>query len=328
MISRTAENCFWLSRNIERVQMLTNAINVAYNVELEIYGDAEDIWYPLIVVLGCKDEFIKRYGYSAVSNAKKIQEFLIWDRENPFSIYSSLSSARENARIIRDLIAADMWEEINELWLWANSAETHRFSMINLDDFCKKIIKFCFLWIGFYHNFILRNDTYNFMKLGMLIERVDFTLRLGDIHHQRDISLASKNESMDESQYWQEMLLNTMSKDAFMRKADLDINRKDVAEFLLKSDDYPRTIAFCLNDCLAVLKRMSYDYHSTKIGMQSREKVEEIIKYIENNSTESLLEKNHEFITYIINSMAELTTIISKEFFISDVDFYVAMLEG
>lgn len=49
---------------------------------------------------------------------------------------------------------------------------------------------------------------------------------------------------MDESQYWQEMLLNTMSKDAFMRKADLDINRKDVAEFLLKSDDYPRTIAF------------------------------------------------------------------------------------
>lgn len=122
----------------------------------------------------------------------KDSRVLIWDRENPFSIYSSLSSARENARIIRDLIAADMWEEINELWLWANSAETHRFSMINLDDFCKKIIKFCFLWIGFYHNFILRNDTYNFMKLGMLIERVDFTLRLGDIHHQRDISLASK----------------------------------------------------------------------------------------------------------------------------------------
>lgn len=32
MISRTAENCFWLSRNIERVQMLTNAIDVAYSM--------------------------------------------------------------------------------------------------------------------------------------------------------------------------------------------------------------------------------------------------------------------------------------------------------
>lgn len=59
IISRTAENCFWLSRNIERVQMLTNAIDVAYNVELEIYGDAEDIWYPLVVVLGGKEAFIK-----------------------------------------------------------------------------------------------------------------------------------------------------------------------------------------------------------------------------------------------------------------------------
>lgn len=326
IISRTAENCFWLSRNIERVQMLTNAIDVAYNVELEIYGDAEDIWYPLVVVLGGKEAFIKKYGYSARSNARKIQEFLIWDKDNPSSIYSSLSSARENARIIRDLIAADMWEEINELWLWINSPETHRLSITSLDSFCKKIIKFCFLWIGFYHNFILRNDTYNFMKLGMLIERVDFTLRLGDIHHHRHISLTSKNETTDESQYWQEMLLNTMSKDAFMRKAELDVNRKDVAEFLLKSDDYPRTVTFCLNDCLAVLKRMSY--HSTGVGMQSRTKVEEIIKYFESNTTESLLEKNHDFITYLINSMAELTIIISKEFFISDVDFYVAMLEG
>ena len=108
MISRTAENCFWLSRNIERVQMLTNAIDVAYNVELEIYGDAEDIWYPLIVMLGSGEAFIKKYGYNAKSKARKIQEFLIWDRENLSSIYSSLSSARENARIIRDLIAADI----------------------------------------------------------------------------------------------------------------------------------------------------------------------------------------------------------------------------
>ncbi|EDN37944.1 conserved hypothetical protein [Francisella tularensis subsp. novicida GA99-3548] len=324
MISRTAENCFWLSRNIERVQMLTNAIDVAYNVELEIYGDAKDIWYPLIVVLGCEEAFIKKYGYTK-SNTRKIQEFLIWDKDNLSSIYSSLSSARENARIIRDLIAADMWEEINELWLWINAAETHRLSITNLDAFCKKIIKFCFLWIGFYHNFILRNDTYNFMKLGMLIERVDFTLRLGDVHHHRHINLNTNRESMDESQYWQEMLLDTMSKDAFMRKADLDLNRKDVAEFLLKADDYPRTVAFCLNDCLAILKKISY--HSTGIGMESRAKVEQLIKYLQDNSTETLLENNHQVITYIIVSLAELTTLISKEFFISDVNFYIAMLE-
>lgn len=55
--------------------MLTNAIDVAYNVELEIYGDAKDIWYPLIVVLECEEAFIKKYGYNAKSNTRKIQEF-------------------------------------------------------------------------------------------------------------------------------------------------------------------------------------------------------------------------------------------------------------
>jgi len=327
MISRTAENSFWISRNIERVLMLANSLEVAYGVELETYGDTEEVWYPLVVVLGGEREFKNKYGYSSKSNTRKIQKFLVWDKENQSSIYSSLASARENARIIRDLISADMWEEINETWLWINAAETHRFSTTNLGDFCKKIIKFCFLWIGFYHNFILRNDTYNFMKMGLLIERADFTLRLGDVHYHRKIKLdESINETMNESQYWQQMLLSTMSKDAFMRKSELDVTRVDIAEFLLKGDDYPRTIAFCLNDALSILKKMSHP--STGIGMKSRAKLEGILEYLDKSSVTSLLEKNHDFITYFIDELGELSMLISKEFFISDVDYYIAMLEN
>lgn len=327
MISRTAENSFWLSRNIERVQMLTNAIEVAYNVELETFGDSDEIWYPLVIVSGGEQAFINKYGYSAKSNTKKIQEFLVWDKENPSSVYSSLASARENARIIRDLISVDMWEKINELWLWLNSAEIHRYSIIDIAGFCEKIINFCFLWIGFYHNFILRNDTYNFMKLGMLIERTDFTFRLCDIHYHRNIIIDQNiRESMDESQYWQEMLLYTMSKDAFMRKADLEVNRKDIAKFLLKEDDYPRTIPFCLNDALNIMKKMSNP--TTGIGMSSRSKLEDVINHSENISIENVLETSHEFITYMIHELGLLSMLISKEFFISDVNYYIAMLES
>ncbi|MDE5001003.1 alpha-E domain-containing protein, partial [Francisella tularensis] len=75
------------------------------------------------------------------------------------------------------------------LWLCIHAADTHLLSITNLAAFCKNIIKFCFLWIGFYHNFILRNDIYYFMNLGILIEIVDFTLRLGDVHHHRHINL-------------------------------------------------------------------------------------------------------------------------------------------
>ena len=55
-------------------------------------------------------------------------------------------------------------------------------------------------------------------------------------------------------------------------------------------------------------------YHSTGIGMQSRAKVTEIIKYLRDNPTESLLENNHQVITYIIVSLVELTHLFQKSF--------------
>ncbi len=289
MISRTAENSFWLSRNVERMLMLTNAIDVTYSRELETFSDNSETWFPLVVVLGGEEQFKEKYGESGSTNSRKIQNFLIWDKDNESSLYSSLASARENARIIRDLISVEMWEEINELWLWMNEDSTSKKSLLNIEDFCSKIIKFCFLWIGYYHNFIIRSESYNFMKLGMLLERAEFTLRLSDVHYYRDIDLLSDSESIDESTYWQEMLMYTFSKNAFMRKSELNVDRNDIAEFILKSDDYPRAITFCLNDILNIIKKVSY--HSTGIGMKSRVKIESIIEYIHSMPIESILEK-------------------------------------
>lgn len=326
MISRTAENCFWLSRNIERVLMLTNAIDVAYNVELETFKDAKEVWFPLVIVTGGEKLFIEKYGKEAKTNSRKIQEFLIWDKENPSSVYASFSFARENARIVRDLISADMWEEMNEIWLWINSPETQKISMIDLLNFGKRIVKFCFTWIGYYHNFILRDDPYNFMKLGMLIERADFTLRLGDVYYHRDINLGSMHKSMSESQYWQEMLLYSMSNDAFMRKSELELTRIDVAKFLLRETDYPRTIPFCLKDALFILKKMSRG--ASDVGSESKERLTEIVDYIEETPIEELLQNIHNFVTHVIDKLSELSSCISKEFFVADVSYYIAMLEN
>ncbi|WP_134389412.1 alpha-E domain-containing protein [Methylacidiphilum sp. Yel] len=40
--------------------------------------------------------------------------FLLFDCENPLSALSSLFSARENAKILRDILPVALWEQLNE----------------------------------------------------------------------------------------------------------------------------------------------------------------------------------------------------------------------
>ena len=126
MISRTAENCFWLTRNLERVEMLNNAIEVAHDIALETAADTYDTWFPLVIVLGGQEEFMENQKVNASHDENKILEFLVWDKTNPSSVYASFSNARENARIVRDLMSYEMWEVLNKTWLWLNKPATKK----------------------------------------------------------------------------------------------------------------------------------------------------------------------------------------------------------
>ncbi len=63
------------------------------------------------------------HEYKKEPTAENVQEFMTWDRDNPFSIASSLAWARENARIIREVISAEMWERMNFYHLWVQDDE-------------------------------------------------------------------------------------------------------------------------------------------------------------------------------------------------------------
>jgi uncharacterized alpha-E superfamily protein len=71
----------------------------------------EQQWRPLLIISGIHD-------YKGEMDAETVQAFMTWNTENPCSIVRSLASARENARIIREVISADMWERINYYHLW------------------------------------------------------------------------------------------------------------------------------------------------------------------------------------------------------------------
>ena len=115
MLSRVAESICWMNRYIERAENYARFIEVDFNLAMDLPpGTIEEQWRPLVLTTGDEGFFRKLYGEFTKNN---VIRFLAFDKDNPNSICSCLSAARENARTVREVISSEMWMQINEMYL-------------------------------------------------------------------------------------------------------------------------------------------------------------------------------------------------------------------
>jgi len=110
MLSRVANCLYWMSRYIERADNTARIVDVNLQLLLDFRKlDDQSLaehWMPIIESTGDEENFLKRHPKATGPN---VTEFLVFDAENPNSIISSVSQARENARMVRDQITAELW---------------------------------------------------------------------------------------------------------------------------------------------------------------------------------------------------------------------------
>src|SRR6266404_5491522 len=111
VISRVAEHCFWMSRYLERVENTARVLDVNQTLLLDFFVPVDHQWKPLLIISGIHD-------YKGPTESEEVQRYMTWDPENPCSIVTSVTSARENARIIREVVSHEYWERINYYYLW------------------------------------------------------------------------------------------------------------------------------------------------------------------------------------------------------------------
>src|SRR5580658_10333787 len=116
MISRVAEHCFWMARYLERAENTARVLDVNQTLLLDFDVPVEQQWKPLLIISGIHD-------FKPPADSENVQNYLTWDRTNSVSIASSLAAARENARIIREVISADVWERLNYYYLWLQNPD-------------------------------------------------------------------------------------------------------------------------------------------------------------------------------------------------------------
>jgi uncharacterized alpha-E superfamily protein len=241
MLSRVANSMYWLNRYIERAENVVRFIDANYHMTLDIPDSANDQWQPLINTTGDHELFKQLYGEATRENAI---EFLVFDRDNPNSIYSCVRAARENARSVREYISSEMWEQLNTFYLMVSAAAKEE-SMDLPHQFFVNIMTASHTFIGITDSTMNHGEGWHFGRMGRMLERADKTSRLLDVKYFILLPSVDYVGSSYDNILWG-ALLRSASAFEMYRKRHGRIDPKKIVDFLLLDTHFPRAVHYCI----------------------------------------------------------------------------------
>ncbi len=244
MLCRVASSLYWMSCYLERAENIARFIDVNLStlLDLSLESDLGNPWEPLIQITGDNKSFHEKYEKV---NGENVMKFHTFDMENPNSILSCLSAARENARTIRETIPSEMWEQINKLYLMVKNASLSQSTLHDPGPFFKSIKMDCHLFSGITDATMAHTEAWDFVQLGQLIERADKTSRILDVKYFLLLPRVDYVGSTLDKIQWAALLKSASALEAY-RKEYRQITPRNVAEFLILDYEFPRSMIFCL----------------------------------------------------------------------------------
>jgi uncharacterized alpha-E superfamily protein len=255
MICRVAESCFWLTRYVERVATLARLLEVNNEFQLDAHITQSEVWRPIVIVAGEEEHFLEHVGAAAIENGEAVQEYLTWDRNHASSIYASLRWARENARTIREVMSVEMWETVNDTWLWLTNRSARRLYQRERDAFYDHLAKQCMLIHGVCYSTMLHDEPFVFMRLGRAVERVGQTARILDVKHH-SLGDDRRDENAADAAQWLAILRSCSGVDAFFQRSANVLSGPAVADFLLFDRSFPRAVLYNLDSAREQLAQL------------------------------------------------------------------------
>ena len=315
MLSRTANELYWMARHIERAENTARLLDVTYRTSLMPYQVREpglawaDPWSVPLVTLGLATAYYQRHPELTAENALR---FMIFDPANTSSIYECLRTARESARAVRGAITSEMYEDLNSAWIDMRAYDYERIQASGVSDFLDWVKMRSHLFRGVTFGTMLRDEAYHFIRLGTHMERADNTARILDTKYH--ILLPSVEDVGGAVDYYQwASLLQSLSGFESYRKIYSDvIAPRRIAELLILRDDMPRSLHSCMNfihDTLGIL----CDAQSRELERQAGE----LHARLHYARTDDIMEFGlHEYLMEFLEHVSRLGAEVSRVFLV------------
>jgi hypothetical protein len=170
MLSRTADDLYWMARYTERAENTARMLDVNWQMSLlpQPAALARDSWAAMLAISELTPHYLARHD---AIEAREVLEYMVRDPSNTSSIVACLHRARENARAVRGSITTEVWETLNTTWL-----EVQR--LIGSGQHLRDPSQF-FEWVKFRSHLsrgvtigtMLRDEALHFTRLGTFLER-------------------------------------------------------------------------------------------------------------------------------------------------------------
>src|SRR5712671_2434901 len=311
MLSRTADNLYWLARYVERAEFLARVLEATLRLTalpLAYVGSTNE-WESAVATAGCRKAFFARY---AEANEENVSEFLAFSTDNPSSIRNCIEMARHNARAVRTALTTETWEAINGAWL-----ELKRFG--NGPPSREEFLRFLH-WVqetslrfdGSAYRTMLRNDVYWFSRLGLFIERADNTARILDVKYHLLLPASEHVGGPLDYFQWAAVLRSVSALTAYHWVYRESVKPWLIADLLILKDEMPRSLASCYGNLVQNLDLMARSY-----GRQgpAQRQARATRTQIENSRMDEIFQHGlHEFIEKFIDANNRLGGAITEQY--------------
>jgi uncharacterized alpha-E superfamily protein len=318
MLSRTADNLYWVSRYLERADFLARLIEASSRISAlpKAYSAKQDEWESVLIASGADETF---YDHLETADEANVIAYLAFDERNASSICNCIEFARTNARAVRTALTVEMWESINSAWLelkkfhatYKALGRIDREELIKFLDFVKTTSS---LYDGYAYRTMLRNDAYYFSRLGVYIERADNTARVLDVkYHVLLPEQEAVGGSVDYFQ-WTAILRSVSALTAYHWVFRESIKPWNVADLLILRPQMPRSLISCYDNIVRFLDAIGNEYE--RHGPAQRH-ARNVRRRLENASIKDIFQSGlHEFVDSFVTDNNQLGSEIAEQYLI------------
>lgn len=310
MLSRVANNIYWMQRYRERAENIARILEVQHILSSDV-PEEEMHWEALLHTFNASELF--RENYSKM-NRENIIDFITFNRNNPGSLISSVEKSRETARMIREIITTEMWQELNTIYLYIQKESVSQTRLKDPYFFFNRVKRQCQLFTGIADSTLSHDQAWHFYRIGGLFERADMTSRLLDVKYYLLLPAAEKIGSPYDNIQWNTLLKSLSGLEMYRRKWR-HVSYAQVIQFLILDKLFPRSIFSCLERSLFSMEIISANPRNkyAKMANKSLLNLIEKLKYM--NHADIIQYGVHELVDFIQISLMEINNQIFDAYF-------------
>ncbi|MBF0680796.1 MAG: alpha-E domain-containing protein [Devosia sp.] len=309
LLGRTASGLFWMHRYIERAENMARIVDAGLRMALTRTSNASEEWSSVVLSAGAISAYQTKYThYTAAS----VADFLLRDRDNPSSVISCIEAARFNARMVRTALTRDAWEAVNEAWMALKAALDCPLQESELPRLLDAIKRETSLIRGAFHGTMLRNEIFNFSRIGTFIERADNTSRILDVKYYVLLPAMSYVGGTMDNYQWESILRSVSAHRSYRWVYDSQYNPTHIADYLMLNGRMPRSLHFCYRNIVENLDFLAEDYG---LRHACHNQAAHTLASIRGKQIEEVFDFGlHEFLTDFISQNNRLGVAIARAF--------------